>query len=128
MKISNEPDALEKEVKVVREGLNQYNFKKAGITAPIPVNIFLRTDEGEIKGGLIGGMQGGWLHVAELWIDEEYRRNDHGTELLRCAEILARDSGCKAIGLSTADFQAPGFYLKLGFVCWGVLNDHPVGH
>jgi hypothetical protein len=30
--------------------------------------------------------------------------------------------------VDTFDFQAPGFYQKLGYVEWGVLEDFPGGH
>jgi|SRR5215469_10617724 len=127
MKVSSEPTAAAEDVKFVEEGLSRFNFNANGISdRTVPVNIFLRTDEGEIKGGLIGGMQGGWLHIATLWVDEEHRRNDHSMELMRIAE--ARASGCNYVALGIFEFQAPTFYERLGYECFGALNDHPVGH
>jgi hypothetical protein len=44
------------------------------------------------------------------------------------AEAEARANGCKYAGLSTFEFQARPFYERLGYECFGVLNDHPLGH
>ena len=44
---------------------------------------FLRNREGEIRGGLIGIVQAGWLHTGTLWIHVRYRRRGYGAELMR---------------------------------------------
>ena len=44
------------------------------------------------------------------------------------AERIARANGCVGIWLDTYEFQARGFYEKLGFEVFGSLKDHPVGH
>jgi hypothetical protein len=40
-------------------------------------------------------------------------------------EALAR--GCKHAWLDTYEFQARGFYEKLGYRCFGELDDYPTG-
>jgi hypothetical protein len=47
---------------------------------------------------------------------------------MRSAEAEARASGCKYAWLDTFEFQARAFYECLGYECFGVLNDHPIGH
>ncbi|MNJ78333.1 hypothetical protein D3C77_760620 [compost metagenome] len=47
---------------------------------------------------------------------------------MKMAEDLAREKGCVGIWLDTFDFQAPGFYQKLGFTEFGQLEDFPPGH
>jgi hypothetical protein len=44
------------------------------------------------------------------------------------AEALALDQGCDVIYLDTFDYQAPGFYEKLGFKVFGKLGNYPTGH
>jgi hypothetical protein len=44
------------------------------------------------------------------------------------AEEEAIRRGCCHAYLDTFDFQAPGFYRKLGYSEWGVLEDFPPGH
>jgi RimJ/RimL family protein N-acetyltransferase len=43
------------------------------------------------------------------------------------AEDIARAHGCIGLWLDTYEFQARGFYEKLGFTLFGTLDDHPVG-
>jgi ribosomal protein S18 acetylase RimI-like enzyme len=43
------------------------------------------------------------------------------------AEKIARDAGCLGLWLDTYEFQARGFYEKLGFKVFGTLEDHPKG-
>jgi ribosomal protein S18 acetylase RimI-like enzyme len=43
------------------------------------------------------------------------------------AEAIAREAGCAGIWLDTYEFQARGFYERLGFTLFGTLPDHPVG-
>jgi GNAT superfamily N-acetyltransferase len=101
---------------------------RAFLYAAQPVNVFLRTDVGEIKGGLIGRILAGWLLIGTLSVDPQYRRRGCGVELMRTAEAEARVGGCKYAWLDTFEFQARPFYEQLGYECFGVLNDHPIGH
>ena len=42
-------------------------------------------------------------------------------------EAIARADGCVGVWLDTYEFQARGFYEKLGFDLFGTLDDHPIG-
>jgi len=42
-------------------------------------------------------------------------------------EKIARASDCIGIWLDTYEFQARGFYEKIGFEVFGTLEDHPAG-
>jgi GNAT superfamily N-acetyltransferase len=129
LKVSIEPTAVAEDIEFVEEALHRFNLAATGIpNAPNPVNVFLRTDAGEIKGGLIGSILAGWLNIDTLWVDQEYRRRGYAAELMSVAEAEARANGCKYAGLSTFEFQARPFYERLGYECFGVLNDHPLGH
>ena len=46
---------------------------------------------------------------------------------MRRAEALARERGCIGIWLNTFEFQARGFYEKLGFTRFGHIDDFPAG-
>ncbi len=43
------------------------------------------------------------------------------------AEEIARANDCVGVWLNTSEFQARGFYEKLGFEVFGALDDYPVG-
>ena len=47
--------------------------------------------------------------------------------MLRQAEQIARERGCVGAYLSTYSFQAPGFYVRHGYVEFGRLEGLPPG-
>jgi len=86
------------------------------------------TDEyGDHVGGLWGRCGYDWLFVELLAVPEEHRGANYGRALMEQAEAIARANDCVGIWLDTYEFQARGFYEKLGFEIFGTLDDHPVG-
>ena len=63
-----------------------------------------------------------------LWVDESYRKQGLGRELLRAVEGEAREKGCRLVHLDTFDFQGKAFYEKNGYTVFGTLEDCPKGH
>ena len=126
--VVSEPDATPDEIAVVREGLHRFNFAATGRGQHHTVNLFVRDGSGAIRGGLLGYVWGEWLHVTELWIAEECRRNGLGGELLESAEQEACRVGARGAFLSTFDFQAPAFYETHGYEVYGFLAGYPPGH
>ncbi len=70
----------------------------------------------------------GCLYVDDLWVDERYRRQELGSNLLRTVEEIGRKRGCYLSYLDTGDFQAKPFYLKHGYTVFGTVKGNPVGH
>ncbi len=65
------------------------------------------------------------VYVAILWVDENNRGHDYGSQLLQHVETEAKKLGAKMIHLDTFDFQAKGFYIKCGYEQFAVLEDSP---
>jgi GNAT superfamily N-acetyltransferase len=108
-------------------GIIELNVAAAGLTWK-PLTVLLRDDAGRVIGGLTGHTEWGWLYVHLLYIEKEYRRNGYGRQLLSAAEEEAVGRGCRNVHLDTFGFQAPGFYEKLGYRLFGVLEDYPPGY
>jgi GNAT superfamily N-acetyltransferase len=87
----------------------------------------LTNEEGNHVGGLWGKFSYDWLFIELLAVPEEYRGINYGKALMDKAEVIARTNGCIGVWLDTYEFQARGFYERLGFEIFGELNDHPVG-
>jgi N-acylglucosamine-6-phosphate 2-epimerase len=66
--------------------------------------------------------------MSTRWQHSYTRRQGYGTQLLHAAEQEARTRGCDQMVLSSFSFQAPGFYQKLGYEVFAVLEDHPRHH
>ena len=82
----------------------------------------LKDDSGPIMGGVVATKNHECMAVDFLWVDASIRGKGYGTRLLSLVEAAARDEDCVVIWLSTFGFQAPEFYVKLGYELFGVLE------
>ena len=120
-------NASPEDVTFVGDQLIRFNRANAPDPNWSHLRLFLRDEQGAIRGGLLGDIYHGWLYVAILWIDEAHRGQGHGQELLRQAEEEAAARGCHSAWLDTFAFQAPDFYPRLGYQQFGRLEDYPKG-
>lgn len=111
----------------ILEPLNAHNVKEAGPAEWGLLAITVRDPEGHIVGGLWGRTGYGFLFV-ELLAVGPAKGSGLGREMMLLAEAEAKRRGLLGIWLDTWTFQAPGFYLKLGFVECGRIKDYPPGH
>ncbi|GGE96410.1 GNAT family N-acetyltransferase [Sphingomonas prati] len=107
--------------------LRAYNAAHAPATQHLPVALVVTDEQGETIGGLWGKTGYDWLFVEYLVVPDALRGQGVGTELMQQAEAIARDRGCIGVWLDTFDFQARGFYEKLGYTVFGTIADHPIG-
>jgi GNAT superfamily N-acetyltransferase len=110
------------------EALSADNERAYGRALPWRrVNVFIEDRDGQLVGGLLGELFWGWLDIRILWIDPSHRRKGLGRKLVSMAEREARKHGVDRAMLSTAEFQAPEFYKRLGYEIFAVLDDTPPG-
>jgi len=128
IRIVSDPHACDSLKQVVVDHLDTYNVAVTGFREYSPVNLFLRDAGDEVVGGLLAGIWGGVLFVRILWVSEALRGRGFGRRLMELAERCAVERGCRHIFLDTFDFQAPGFYEKLGYQIYAKAEDWPVGH
>ena len=126
--ISLEENPDESDVQLVSRALDEFNFARAGDDNFRRLVVFARDAHGSIAGGLLGATYWGWLSIDRLWVREELRGQGLGERLLRAAEQEAVARGCRYAHVDTLDFQAPAFYMRFGYIVWGVLDDLPPGH
>ncbi len=127
-KIVFDPYAGVAQRELVEEIINRRNVRLTGHDEWHPVAFFVKTDEGEILGGLLGQIWAQWLSIATLAVREPFRGRGYGTKLLARAEQFALESGCTNAWLSTFSFQARPLYERLGYRVFGTLEDYPKGH
>lgn len=108
--------------------LRAYNASKAGVSMQEPIALLVRDDSGEILGGLYARVFYQWMFIELLSVPEQARGQGLGSKLMRMAEDVAREKECVGVWLDTFDFQAPGFYQKLGYSELGQIVDYPPGH
>lgn len=76
---------------------------------------FLYDEHETMVGGCNGCIFYGCLYLDQLWIDERFRGQGYGAQLMQRVEEKARESHCLFMAVNTFDFEALGFYQKLGF-------------
>jgi ribosomal protein S18 acetylase RimI-like enzyme len=119
----------EEDVAAVRNGaLWAFNVAQTGDGDLQHLVIHVVTDTGAMIGGLVGTYLWGWLHIETVIIAESFRQQGVGTQLMRAAEIDARQRGYRNIYLETMSFQARPFYERMGYEVFGTLDDFPPGH
>jgi ribosomal protein S18 acetylase RimI-like enzyme len=118
--VEDNPSA--EDVAFVARGLGEYNFSKTGAQGRW-IAAFLKDAERKNLGGTHGWTFGNYLYIDLLWIQEAARGQGHGKRLLMATEQEAMKRGCRYAVLNTFDFQARGFYEKLGYRVFGELDD-----
>jgi GNAT superfamily N-acetyltransferase len=121
---ANDLDFISKRIRAYLEDgrdAAQFNY------SPHAIGLSLER-EGETVGGLVGEVHWDWFYIKLLAVSPEVQGQGCGRSLVGCAEQLAREKRCIGIWVNTYSFQAPGFYLSLGFQEFGRLPDNPIGH
>jgi len=109
-------------------GVDLHNVAVTGQPDFYSVAFVLRDADGAVRGGLLGELWGGWLHVGYLWVDRPLRHRAWASKLVRAAERYARAHGAHDAYLETFSFQARPLYEKLGYEVFATLDGFPPGH
>jgi GNAT superfamily N-acetyltransferase len=126
--ISMDDQPSEADIRALIRNLVSYNDAQAEKENWQHLAIFIRDVQGEMVGGLYGYTHWGWLFISHLWLGESLRRLGYGTQLVARAEQEAVNRGCRHAHLDTFEFQALGFYQKLGYQVFGSLEGFPEGY
>jgi ribosomal protein S18 acetylase RimI-like enzyme len=117
----------------IRQRIKEFNdsvsedHRQARPVGKQPLAAFMRDAAGQLIGGLLASTYWGWLDIDELWIAEGWRGQGHGRTLMVMVEKAAMGRGCRMAQVKTWDFQARGFYERLGYRVIGRLADYPPG-
>jgi ribosomal protein S18 acetylase RimI-like enzyme len=122
------PEPTPEERNRIIDPLIAFNEAQAGPRNKKEFAFFVRSETDELVGGLLGNTHFNHFFVSAIFVEQRFRRHGIGRELMKRAEELALEHKCDAIYLDTFDWQAPGFYTKLGFEVCGKLEDYPRGH
>jgi ribosomal protein S18 acetylase RimI-like enzyme len=124
--IESDPDP--EHARFLDDQLYAFNVQTTGITDDKLLAVSLRGPDGKIVGGAYGWTWGGTCYIRHLFIPASMRGRGLGTRIMRAVEEEAVARRCGQIVLETHDFQAPGFYRKLGFTIVGAVEGYPRGH
>jgi GNAT superfamily N-acetyltransferase len=123
--VTDSPSSADRDA--ITQALVAFNDKMAGPSGFRPLAILIQDDVGKTVGGLWGKTAYDWLVVELFVVPEQFRGQNFGSDILSRAEQIARERGCIGVWLDTYEFQALGFYRKLGYELFGTVDDHPRG-
>jgi GNAT superfamily N-acetyltransferase len=102
-----------------------YNQARTGRSDYRPLIVMVEDSDAGMVGGLWGHTAYDWLFVELLAVPESLRGRGLGSELMKRAEDEALGRGCHSAWLDTFQFQARGFYERLGYTCFAELPNYP---
>ncbi|WCG82341.1 GNAT family N-acetyltransferase [Pectobacterium sp. A5351] len=123
--ITHTPDSDEEEFVIASLWKHNEQYDAVDI---FPLFLNFKDDENNIIAGLISRTWWGALEVQYLWVSEKYRKSGLGRQLMQSAEKEALKRGCHLAYVDTFDFQAKGFYEKLGYKEYGNLPGYAHKH
>jgi GNAT superfamily N-acetyltransferase len=106
---------LPPDAKIIDDGLEQFNQSAADFTASRRFACVARLTSGTVIGGALARWWGRCCELQQVWVDEPHRTAGVGRQLVQMVEAEACTRGCSLMYLDTFTFQAPAFYLKLGY-------------
>ncbi len=127
LRLEHDHDPRREDLVELQRGLIAFNQRHGVPREEVPLALFVRDAADTVRGGLWGRSYWGWMFVKWLWVAEELRGQGWGRKLMEQAEAVARERGCRGVFLDTFSFQAPDFYLALGYEVFAELEDLPPG-
>jgi GNAT superfamily N-acetyltransferase len=113
--------------KAVLAPLAEHNASQAGPSQNRHIAVLVKDRAGSVIGGLWGHTGYEWLFTQLLVVPADLRGRGLGTEIMQLAEREAVRRGCRGAWLDTFEFQARGFYERLGYECFGEIPNYPTG-
>lgn len=123
-----EIDAPMSHLQALHHGLNDYNARHGTPIEARRLSVFMRDNNGKIRGGLIGSTYWGWFDLYTMWVQADLRRRGYGAHMLQMAEAEAVKRGCPCIVTEAIGGRMRRFFDRQGYDIFGTLADRPAGH
>ena len=105
LKIVAEPYPPSAWKEIVARGVDQHNVAMTGLSDYYPVGFFIKRAGGEVVGGLLGHIWGGWMRVGSLWVHGSLRSRGYAAELMTLAHQYALNKSCTHAFLQTGSWR-----------------------
>ncbi len=104
------------DIDFLNQGIYEEALKKKGMSLPQHFGFFLQNETKQMVGGIDGFCYYGCFYIDSLYIKEPYRGKGWGQKLVKTAEDFGRNHKCALFTVKTMDWEARGFYEKLGYI------------
>lgn len=105
--------------------IDDFNWEKWEVSERLPLAVQIKNDTGEVVAGATARSFGDWLLLDILWVSEELRGQNVGSQILKKIEEAGKNRGCTKCLLDTLNFQAMPFYEKYGYKVQWVQEGYP---
>lgn len=105
--------------------IRAYNQSKREPSKSEPLNIYVEDEQGNLIAGMVAETFGNWLEIEYFYVQEDFRGQGIGSNILNRAEKEARERKCNYSFVNTYQFQAPDFYKKHGYEEVFALKEYP---
>lgn len=119
---------IEKYDSILLERIEQFNKENSIQTLEDQDLIFVALDGEKFVGGVQGTITEDSMYISRLVVNEEYKGNGIGKNLMGMIEEKAKELDVYSINLGTVDFQAEKFYDKLGYKTIFIKENDPRGY
>ncbi|MFN8641026.1 MAG: hypothetical protein U0802_04965 [Candidatus Binatia bacterium] len=126
--IAFEPELSSATREQIELGLAFHNIATTRLSEYHAIALVLRDASGEVRGGLLGELWGGWLHVSYLWVDAPLRRAGWGRSCCAPPSAMPSRAAPTTRTWRRLGFQARPLYEALGYEVFATLDDCPPGH
>ncbi len=103
----------------------EFNWANWEVSERLPLAVQLKNKKGELIAGAAGRTFGNWLQLSTLWVSEELRGQNMGSQILEAIEQAARERGCIMCIVDTLNFQAMPFYEKHAYKTQWIQENYP---
>jgi GNAT superfamily N-acetyltransferase len=105
--------------------IDELNWENWEVKERLPLAVQIKNDSGLLVAGAAARSFGDWLLLDTLWVADELRGQNIGTQLLAKLENAGKDRGCTKCLLDTLNFQAMPFYKKHGYEVKWIQEGYP---
>jgi ribosomal protein S18 acetylase RimI-like enzyme len=127
-----ERDLTEKDLEHIWAGFREHEIQHTKVHQTSERIGFVALNGKNVVGcsiGLVyknGENYSGWFYLTDLFIEPKYRGHGYGRMVLKKLEEKLIILGVEKIWLWTADFEAPNFYRKRGYLKFAELKEYYV--
>lgn len=115
LKIEIIDSAKDELIDFLNKKIEEFNWKHWEVRERKPIAVKVSDNQGLTIGGAAGRTFGDWLLLDTLWVREESRGMNIGSQLLTAIEKGAKSRSCIRVLLDTLNFQAMPFYQRHGY-------------
>ena len=112
-------------IDLLEKKIADFNWANWEVSERRPLAIQIKNDAGEVIAGAAARTFGDWLLLNTLWVSQELRGQDVGSQILNKIEQAGKKRGCSKCLLDTLNFQAMPFYEKHGYKVQWVQEGYP---